>query len=851
MGESLSKQVLSNEKILDSISDWFTIIDLDSNIRYTNKSGEKLFGLTKDKIINQKCCKLVHNKYTLVKDCPLKKMLKSKKQENSELYLPEKNYWYGVTVIPIFDKNKKITGAVHIVRDITEGKLAYKALQDSQLLFERFKDASTESFSIWDSDFNLVDVNKFTLKTYLPPGTKKEDIIGKNILDIIPNLDKLNRYKKYLKVMKTGIPISYDDIVLHPILGGQHISIKVFKVGDGLGVIADDITEKKIAKEKLKKSEEKYRSIVDSSNNVIIRADCKGVINYINHTVTGLSKEEVIDKTLYDYIDSKYHNLVRETLEKVVNTGKPSSYELQGIGPRGTTAWYHSTISPIIYDGKINAVTIVTEDITNQKKADEIIKESEVKYRTLFETSPEGLLTMNLKGFVTRANSAFFKLSGYSKKEIIGKHFTRLPVLRKRDLPRYIKLFASLLKKGEIDPIEYRWIHKSGDLRWGDGYFGLLKYEGKKIGVQLAVVDTTERKKAGIALKESEEKYKLIIKTAPTIITIINNDFIIKDINYTVSGIDKKDVIGKKIFEFLEPRFHKKVEKTLQNVIKTKKSSQYEAQGKGPNNSIVWYDTRVGPIIKDGKVTEIIIMGNDITERKKREREIQKQFLKYDIEEGNCYLVLEKSNIKATNAFDDVLKTGYNGIIISRKKLKDLKTRINNDFSYLWLSERLYNNSIKPKSIEKYIEQIKKPSVILLERFDYIIQKLGFNKTLSLLQNLNEIAYMKNHIILISIDPDIIDNKELSLIEKETIELEPRQKLLLDDDQIRILKYIFKQNLLTNKPSYTDLCDNLHTSKPTMRNKIRTLKEKGYLIEYKSGNKKLLEISEKTRSLLT
>ena len=122
MGELSSKQVLSNEKIFDSISDWISIIDLDTNIKYTNISGEKLFGLTKEKIINQKCCKLVHNKDTPIKNCPIKKMLNSKKQENAELYLEEKNQWYKVTVNPIFDKNKKITGAVHIARDITERK---------------------------------------------------------------------------------------------------------------------------------------------------------------------------------------------------------------------------------------------------------------------------------------------------------------------------------------------------------------------------------------------------------------------------------------------------------------------------------------------------------------------------------------------------------------------------------------------------------------------------------------------------------------------------------------------------------------------------------------------------------
>jgi PAS domain S-box-containing protein len=975
MGELLPKQVLKNEKIFDSISDWISIIDLDKNIKYTNISGEKLFGLSKDKIINQKCCKIIHNKDTQIKNCPVKKMLNSKKQETVEIYLEEKNKWYKITVNPIFDKNKKITGAVHIVREITErmkvgdsfritegqyqnivnlvpdsiitldlkgfitscnekalnfgdfnskeeligkhisqlktfrkrdipkltktflsvikgsknipsyhfqfigkdGKMRWaegryrlqydnkkvigiqaiirdipnikkieEALKDSEEKYRIIINSSLEGFLIINMDWDILEVNNSYCKIL---GYNRDELLSMNLSEIEVNLSKSEmeeiqkkvikkgfakfetKHKKKdgvkidvsilvqlskggygfafvnditekkktedaLKVEKLKIETYFENIIdgigiidlngkitkvnhnfskIHgyktkeEVIGENIIKfiaessrdrallslqdiikkgvIKDFEIhsltkhgkefptlinatlidsGDKKEIIAvlKNISDKKKAEGKMIESEEKYRSIVDSSDNVIVRADCDGIINYINHTVTGLSKDKVIGKTLYDYVDPKYHKLVRETLEKVVNTGKPANYELKGVGPRGSSAWYHNTISPIIHDGKINAVTIITKDITDQKKAE-------------------------------------------------------------------------------------------------------------------------------ITIKESEEKYKSIIETAPTIIIVIDKNFIIKDVNYTVSGLDKKDVIGKKVFEFIEPRFHKKVEKTIEYVIKTKKSSQYEIQGKGPNNSIVWYDNRIGPIIKDGKVTEIIIMGNDITERKKREREIQKQFMKYDIEEGNCYLVLEKSNIKSTNAFDDVLKTGYNGIILSREKLKDLKIRINNNFNYLWLSEKPYNNSINPKNIEKYIEQIKDPTVILLNRFDYIMQKLGFNKTLSLLQSINEIAYMNNHIIIISIDSNIIDIKQLYLIEKETIELEPKQKIQLDNDQINILKYIFKKNLLNEKPNYTNLCDYLHTSKPTMRNKIRSLKEKGYLIEYKSGNKKILEISEKTRNLIT
>ena len=524
MGELLTKQVLNDEKIFDNISDWISIIDLDLNIKYTNLSGVKLFGLTKDKIINQKCCKLVHNKDTPINECPLKKMLKSKKQENTELFIEEKNQWYEVIVAPIFDKNKKITAAVHIVRDITEKMKAEDSFSKSEKKYRNIANLVPDSIITLNLKGFITSCNEQALN--FGDYNSKEELVGKHISQLksfrkrdIPKLIKT--FLSVIKANKDIVSYEFQFIGKYGRLrwaeGRYRLQYDNKKV-IGIQAIIRDITDRKKAEDALNESKEKYHSIVDSSNNVIVRADCNGIINYINHTVAGLSKDEVIGKTLYDYIDPKYHKLVRESLEKVVNTGKPASYELQGIGPRGSSVWYHTTISPIKYYGKINGVTFITEDISNQKKAEEKIK-------------------------------------------------------------------------------------------------------------------------------ESEEKYRLIIKTAPSMIIIIDKDFIVKDLNYTVTGIDKKEVIGKKVFEFIEPRFHKKVEKTLQYVTKTKKNSQYELQGTGSNNSIAWYDNRVGPIIKDGKVAEIIIITHDITDRKRREKEIQKQFMKYDIEEGKELSILIPSSM--------------------------------------------------------------------------------------------------------------------------------------------------------------------------------------------------------------
>ena len=122
-------------------------------------------------------------------------------------------------------------------------------------LFERrwiaFTKSATESFSIFDSKLNLIAVNDATLKLY-PPGTRREDMLGKNIVEIVPEL-KRRDIKTLLDVLKTGVPLITDDASAPSMFGEQRWKAKVFKVGDELGIITMDVTDQKKKEEVLVK----------------------------------------------------------------------------------------------------------------------------------------------------------------------------------------------------------------------------------------------------------------------------------------------------------------------------------------------------------------------------------------------------------------------------------------------------------------------------------------------------------------------------------------------------------------------------------------------------------------------
>jgi len=128
------------EKTFDAIDDWICIIDLQSTILRSNRAVEKYFKLRVQEVIGLRCCQLVHGTASRISDCPLPRMLKTKKRASAEVEIKD-GRWMMITVDPITNDEGDIISAVHITRDITQMMLIRKERQ--QLIWE-LKNALTQ-----------------------------------------------------------------------------------------------------------------------------------------------------------------------------------------------------------------------------------------------------------------------------------------------------------------------------------------------------------------------------------------------------------------------------------------------------------------------------------------------------------------------------------------------------------------------------------------------------------------------------------------------------------------------------------------------------------------------------------
>ncbi len=256
-----------------------------------------------------------------------------------------------------------------------------------------------------------------------------------------------------------------------------------------------------------------YRSLFELSPDGIITTDLKGMITSVNQAflnLTGFSKEELVGKhfrhlgTMRVQDLPKYVKLFTDILRgKIAGT-----FESQYLHKDGEVGWSEVRLGLIKDAGKMVGMQAIVRDITKRKKAEESLRSSEEKYRTLVEMAPDIIITSDLNGVITSFNKSGEKLSGYSEDEVIGKHFSEIGVIQAKDLPNYLSLFISALRKEITKPLEVILQHKDGTPRTVEIKWGLLRSNAKGMGIQSIMRDVTECKRVEEALRESQEKLR-------------------------------------------------------------------------------------------------------------------------------------------------------------------------------------------------------------------------------------------------------------------------------------------------------------------------------------------------------
>lgn len=656
------------EATFNAISDWVCLIDLDGKILRCNEAGEELTGIPFKDMAGQTCCKLVHDSDKHLPECPMTKMLKSKKKESAEIQVPNINRWFLVTIDPVFNADGKLEKAVHITRDITERKRVEEQLARERTLVETVN-AMEDAVLVFDVDGVCIYANPHYFKMF---GLKKKDYIGKSIMEISGiEMQKPKEIEKFMGLFAKAIengkagPVDLNLVALD----GKEIPVNVAggvirnSEGESTHVIAvvRDITERKqmetelkshrdhleeLVKERtfeLKESEDKFRTIFEHANDLIVYVNTNGEIVETNNkieNILGFKREEIIGKKFTDLglVTSKYDAMISKLFHQTVRDGEKDSKKIDDFNiidfevknKQGNPVFLEASTTHLRKDEEFIGFLSVIRDISERKAAEEALRESEEKYRMLFDNLNVGVyrVTPGKDGKFIDVNPAFVKILGYKDKEEILKLNVSDIYLEPNKRSKFNK---KIVKEDQIKNEELYLKKKDGSLVIISDTGNVIRNKkGEILFFDGIIEDITERKAAEDALLESEKR----LKEAQKMGRIGDWEFDVKSNKiywseqvFQLFHRDPKQ--GPPNYDenmsYYHPEDLKRLQKHVQRAIENGESIISDYRVKLPSGKSVYHASTINPITDTaGQVTKLVGTVQDITERKNAEEELQR-----------------------------------------------------------------------------------------------------------------------------------------------------------------------------------------------------------------------------------
>lgn len=238
--------------------------------------------------------------------------------------------------------------------------------------FREWLDSLPEAVYEADSRHRITFVNEAALRMY---GGTPESARGVDMLTGVIAEDRERLARNLARILR-GEDVGWIEYTLLsrdgrrvPILAH---STAIVENGGAVGFrgMFVDMTRQKKSEEALRESEEKWRSLVENAPSIIMMVDEKGTLQFINHTVPGITPAEALGTSVYEYIPVEYHETMREAIEWVFRSGETTSFEIRGMGAGGRVSWYETQVGPVRRGEMIAAVMLIATDVSERKLAE-------------------------------------------------------------------------------------------------------------------------------------------------------------------------------------------------------------------------------------------------------------------------------------------------------------------------------------------------------------------------------------------------------------------------------------------------------------------------------------------------
>ncbi len=543
--------------------------------------------------------------------------------------------WVDVRGFTAKDGLGQVTALVGTAQDITQRKRAEDALRESEDRYRDLVEHSSDLICTHDLEGNLLSVNESPLRVL---GYSSAELLNKPLRDFV-TAEARPMCDAYLsQIQRDGFAKG-----LLPVLTKSG-EVRLWEYSNTLrrdGVsspivrgIAHDVTEQKLAEKALRISEEKFSKAFRSSPvEMMITTLAEGQFIDVNESFEsniGYRRDEVLGRSSLElglWLNPADRSAVITEIKK---NGRVLNREIQIRSKSGQIGIKLYSAEPIQIGGK-ECLLAVSEDITARKRAEAALRESEERFRRVFEDGAIPMAIVGLDFRILSPNQALCMLLGRTEEELRELTFMGFThpsdVARDEELAR--RLFAGIIPSYQM---EKRYVKKDGEIVWGNLAASLIRaIDGTPLYALGVVVDITERKKAEQALQESEAEYRSLVVEAPYGICRVRRDgtfMFVNDALVEMLGYDSTEELLSKNLEFdvyedPEERVH-----IIERMAQLDHLRKTEVHWKRKDGTSILVRTNTRPVHNNsGDIGSFETMAEDITQQRALEeqmRQVQK-----------------------------------------------------------------------------------------------------------------------------------------------------------------------------------------------------------------------------------
>ena len=432
---------------------------------------------------------------------------------------------------------------------------------------------------------------------------------------------------------------------------------------------SNTVRKQKNAEEPLRQSEERYRTILENMQEGYFEVDLAGNFIFFNDSLCRIhkrSKDEMMRMNNRQYMDKETSKKAFEAFNRVYKTGEPlPEVHWKIVRKDGVTRYIEASVS-LMKDssGKPIGFRGITRDITERKKAEQLLLESAAMLQITIDEAPVCVAMVDFDKRFIKCNKAFCTFLGYSEKEIQQKTIADITFLEDLEIGMAdLRAIVAGEKKSSI--VHKRYVRKDNAVVWGETNINLIRNnQGKPMYFLPIIIDITDRKQAEEELKESEDKFRTIFENSASAMAIIERDTTISMVNkeYCRVGLyEENDVIGMSWTKQIPSEDLKRLEEYNRERLINPKNA--------PSNYEFSFYRKDGEI-RNGLISIAILPNSqkivasfvDITERKKAEealRESEDLYRTIFENTGTSMILIEEDMTISMANEEFVRNTGY------------------------------------------------------------------------------------------------------------------------------------------------------------------------------------------------